>query len=164
MGRKDRLEIHEFDGKNSLRYWPQLFGVWSSIWRIVLVVLSKYMPLKVKNFLLRLTGADIGKDVSIGFAATFDLFQPDKISVGDNTIIGYDTVLLTHEALQDEMRTGPVKIGENVMLGARSIVLPGVEIGDNAKISAHSLVNRDVEEGEFVGGVPIEGLEDTEER
>ncbi|QKQ98152.1 acyltransferase [Candidatus Nanohaloarchaea archaeon] len=163
MGRKDRLEIHEFEGKNSLRYWPQIFGVTSSIWRIVLVVLSKYMPLKVKNFLLRLTGADIGENVSIGFAATLDLFQPDRISIGDNTIIGYDTVILTHEALQDEMRTGPVKVGENVMLGTRSIVLPGVEIGDGAKISAGSLVNRDVEEGEFVGGTPIRNLEDREE-
>lgn len=162
MGRKDRLEIHKFEGKNSLRYWPQVFGVFNSIWRIVLVVLSKYMPLKIKNFLLRLTGADIGKDVSIGFAATFDLFQPEMIFVGDNTIIGYDTVLLTHEALQDVMRTGPVNIGENVMVGARSIVLPGVEIGDDAKISANSLVNRDVKPGEFVGGVPIENLENKE--
>jgi len=53
-----------------------------------------------------------------------------------------------------ELRTGPVKVGKNVMIGANVTILPGVEIGDGAVVSACSLVNADVPAGALVGGVP----------
>lgn len=163
MTRKDRLEVYDFPGeRNSLRFWTGIFGYVRTFRNILLGTVSRYLPIRAKNFVLRRVGVDLGRNCSIAFDATMDLFRPDLISIGDNTIIGYDSVILTHEALQDEMRVGSVEIGENVMIGARCIVLPGVRIGDGAKISAGSLVNRDVEEGEFVGGVPIDNLEDRE--
>ena len=80
------------------------------------------------------------------------------ISVGDNTVIGNMTSILAHEFLVHEWRKGPVKIGKNVMIGAMTLVLPGVTIGDGATIAAYSLVNRNVEPGDFVGGVPIKTI------
>ncbi|WEL23560.1 acyltransferase [Candidatus Nanohalovita haloferacivicina] len=163
MSRKDRLEVHDFPGeKNSLRFWTDIFGYTRTFRNILLATVSRYLPIRAKNYTLRRVGVDLGSNCSIAFDATMDLFRPDLISIGDNTIVGYDSVILTHEALQDEMRIGEVEIGENVMIGARCIVLPGVKIGDGATVSAGSLVNRDVEEGEFVGGVPIENLGDRE--
>jgi acetyltransferase-like isoleucine patch superfamily enzyme len=81
------------------------------------------------------------------------------IEIGRNTTIGYGATILAHEATQKEFRTGKVEIGEDVLIGANTTVLPGVKIGDNATISANSLINRDVKEGEFVGGVPVEKIE-----
>jgi maltose O-acetyltransferase len=49
-----------------------------------------------------------------------------------------------------------------VYLGARSIVLPGVEIGDGAIIGAGSVVRRDVPAGTIVAGNPAEVVGDVE--
>ncbi len=100
----------------------------------------------------------LGKKVSIGLFAMFDIFFPEFIEIGEGSVIGYNTTILAHEFLVEEWKTGRVKIGRKVMIGANSTVLPGVEIGDNSKISAMSLVNRDIPEGAFAGGVPIKIL------
>jgi maltose O-acetyltransferase len=48
----------------------------------------------------------------------------------------------------------PIILEDNVWLGARTIVLPGVRIGRDAVVAAGSVVNKDVEAGTIVGGVP----------
>ena len=50
--------------------------------------------------------------------------------------------------------TGEVRIGDNVFLGQRSVILGGVTIGDGATVGAHAVVTRDVPPGAIVGGVP----------
>ena len=55
---------------------------------------------------------------------------------------------------QDNVRTAPVAIGDNVFIGARSLVLKGVEIGDNAVVGAGSVVTSDVPVNAVVAGVP----------
>jgi len=48
----------------------------------------------------------------------------------------------------------PVNIGENVWIGANSVVMPGVTIGNSAVIAASSIVTKDISEGVIVGGNP----------
>ena len=52
----------------------------------------------------------------------------------------------------------PIVIGENVWLGARVTVTPGVTIGDNVVVGANSVVTRDVAPGELVVGAPARPL------
>jgi len=87
------------------------------------------------------------------------VFWPERITLGDDAIVGYDATLLCHEFLQAEYRLGDVEIGDRAMIGAGAIVLPGVEIGDDAQVAANSLVVEDVPAGETVAGVPAEPLE-----
>jgi acetyltransferase-like isoleucine patch superfamily enzyme len=47
-----------------------------------------------------------------------------------------------------------VVIGNNVLIGSNSVILPGVTIGDGAIIAAGSVVIRDVESNSIVGGIP----------
>ena len=98
----------------------------------------------------------------MGLDAVFDVFFPEEITIGANSIIGYNTVILAHEYLQREWRKGPVVIGRNVVIGANCTILPGIIIGDGAVVSAMSLVNRDVSPGATVGGVPVRVLAEAE--
>ncbi len=52
------------------------------------------------------------------------------------------------------MRIGNVVIGNNVFIGADSVILPGVTIGDNVVVGANSTVSRDVPSNVVVAGSP----------
>lgn len=146
-------------GENSLKYWYQAQSPIRVVFNFLVIWLAKYMPsLATKRTLYRLAGMKVGEDVSVGLGVTFDIFFPELIEIGKNTVIGYDTLVLTHEFLQREWRKGKVRIGKDVMIGSRVLILPGVKIGDRATVSSYSLVNRDVKPGEFVGGIPIKSL------
>lgn len=120
-----------------------------------LFIIARYLPwFFIKNFLYRLAGVNIGRNVSVGLMAMFGIFYPEKIFIGDNTIIGYNAVILEHEFLVNGYRIGEVHIGKNVMIGACSVVLPGVNIGDNAVVAAGSVVTKDVPAKCFVVGNP----------
>jgi acetyltransferase-like isoleucine patch superfamily enzyme len=101
-------------------------------------------------------GIRIGRHVSVGLEVNMDVFFPEKIEIGDNSIIGFNSTILCHEFLVNEYRLGKVIIGKNVTIGANTTVLPGVTIADGSVVSAHSLVNSDV--SGFVGGVPARPL------
>jgi len=142
--------------KNSLLYWYKFKNPLKVMLNFIVIDVCKILPsLSIKRFLFRLIGVKVGRDVSFGLNAQLDIFFPELIDIGDNSIIGYNTTILCHEFLVEEFRKGPVKIGKNVLIGANTTILPGIIIGNNSRISAMSLVNEDVEANSFVGGVPI---------
>lgn len=144
---------------NSLVYWYKTVSAVKATRNGVVIMFARHVPsLAFKRWLYRTIGMKIGNHVSFAWHVTPDLFFPELIQVGDNTIIGYNTTILAHEYLLHEWRTGPVQIGANVTIGANCTVLPGVVIGDGAVISAMSLVNKDVPAGAIVGGIPIRPL------
>ena len=156
--RFDRLERHPTEGpRNSLWSWTDEKSVVRVVYNYVFVLVARLAPaLRVKNWALRRLGIEVGTGVSWGLEATPDVFWPERITLGDHCIVGYDATLLCHEFLQDEYRLGEVVVGERAMIGAGAIVLPGVEIGANAQVAANSLVTEDVPEGETWAGVPAE--------
>lgn len=48
----------------------------------------------------------------------------------------------------------PIRVGNNVWIGAQVCVLPGVTIGDNTVIGAGSVVNRDIPANVIAAGNP----------
>lgn len=160
-GRKTRLTSYPSpEGTNSLWLWRRRVPLWRVVRNFLVVYSCRYCAsFRVKNCLYRTLGIEVGAKAAVGMGVTMDVFFPQLISIGDNSIIGYDTVILAHEFLMEELRTGPVEIGKNVMIGANCTVLPGVRIGDGATVSACSLVNRDVPAGALAGGVPARILQ-----
>lgn len=153
--RMRRVEVFPSEGSNSLVKWYRIRNPLRVALNFIVIYTCRFLPsLALKRLLLRLIGMKVGKNVSIGLGATFDIFFPELIEIGDNSVIGYNAAILAHEFLVKEWRRGRVRLGKNVMLGARSLVLPGVEIGDNATVAAYSLVNRDIPPGAFAAGVP----------
>jgi acetyltransferase-like isoleucine patch superfamily enzyme len=160
--RKARLHIAPTPGPhNSLWYFPQVTGGHLRVARnAALIQLARYTPwLSVKRQIYHLLGAQIAPHAAVGLMVMLDIFFPQDIQIGEDTIIGYNSTILCHEFTRYEWRRGPVWIGRDVTIGANCTILPGVVIGDGATISAMSLVNKDVPPGAFVGGVPIRRIE-----
>jgi acetyltransferase-like isoleucine patch superfamily enzyme len=155
-GRHGRLTRHPTPGRrNSLRGWTDAKPVWRVVLNYLLVWVARIAPsLRVRRWALRRLGATVGDGVSWGLEATPDVFWPELITLGDDVVVGYDSVLLCHEFLQNEYRTGEVVVGDRAMIGAKAVVLPGVRIGADAEVAANSLVTRDVPDGATVAGVP----------
>lgn len=150
-----KLESFHSERSNSLLDWYRVKNPLRVVFNFILIYSARYMPsLRVKNFLYRLTGMKVGRNVAVGLGAVFDIFFPELIEIGDNCIIGYGVTVLAHEFLIKEWKTGRVKIGRNVLIGANTTVLAGVRIGDNTTVSACSLVNENIPADSFYAGVP----------
>jgi acetyltransferase-like isoleucine patch superfamily enzyme len=103
----------------------------------------------------------LGNDVDLakGVMITTD----GGIVIGDRTLIGYETCIFSSNHSippkgENIFGAGhvkkPVEIGNDVWIGARSIILPGVTIGNGAVVAAGSVVTKDVQENTIVAGVP----------
>lgn len=119
---------------------------------------------------------DYGENVYLGARSFVNVncvfLDSAEIRIGANALIGPAVQLLTAtHALraaerivaaenlapdQSPYRTHalPIKIGNNVWIGAGTIVLPGVTIGDNVTIGAGSIVSSDIPSDSLAFGQP----------
>ena len=133
---------------------------------------------KIRAFCGRLILKSCGNNVNIEKGAQFS----SEVTLGDNSGIGVNAqiapyvtigsdVMMGPECLiytsnhgmermglpmwrQKSSKTEPVVIGNDVWIGARVIILPGVHIGDGSVIGAGSVVTKDVEPYSIVAGNP----------
>ena len=156
---------YPFEGANSLWHVYKTVPFWKVVKNFIVIQLARYTPfLGMKNWLYtKFLGLKVGEQTSFALMVMLDVMFPEKISVGRNSVIGYNTTILAHEYLIKEYRLGPVEIGSEVMIGANSTILPGITIGDGAIVSAGTLVHKDVPAGAFVGGNPMRIIYSKEE-
>jgi acetyltransferase-like isoleucine patch superfamily enzyme len=160
-----RTSRYPVEGANSLWHVYKTVPFWKVVKNFVVIQLARYTPfLGVKNWLYRtFLHMKVGKHTSFALMVMPDVMFPERISVGINTVIGYNTTILAHEYLIHEYRLGDVVIGDEVLIGANSTILPGLSIGNGAIVSAGTLVHKDVPEGAFVGGNPMKVIYTKEE-
>jgi acetyltransferase-like isoleucine patch superfamily enzyme len=149
---------YQVDGPNSLWQIYRTVSRWKAVRNFICIQITRYSPsLQLKLWIYRhVLGMKVDEHAAFALMVMVDVFFPEKISVGRNTVIGYNTTILTHEYLIREYRLGEVKIGANVMIGANTTILPGVTIGDNAIVGAGSIVHKDVAADSFVAGNPLQ--------
>ena len=141
---------------------------------------SRRMPLakKLRGGGARMIGARLGSNVNIEHGAEFD----SRLVIGDNSSLGIDAEAFGPVRIGRNVMMGPecvsltrshrysrtdipmisqgcedyqpVSIGDDVWIGRRVIILPGVTVGDGAIIGAGAVVAKDVEPYAIVGGVP----------
>ncbi|MGV1055918.1 sugar O-acetyltransferase [Clostridium perfringens] len=115
-----------------------------------------------------------GKNVHFGNGvyANFNLTMVDDcdIFVGNNVLFGPNVTLSagTHP-IHPELRSKqaqyniPIHIGNNVWIGANSVILPGVNIGDNSVIGAGTIVTKDIPSNVIAVGNPCRVLREINE-
>ena len=103
----------------------------------------------------------VGDDVD--FAQGVLITTDGGLSIGDRTLIGYGTHILTRNhkipplpgrIFSSGHEARPVSIGEDVWIGAACTILPGAIIGDNSVIAAGSVVRGVIPPGSIAAGVP----------
>lgn len=106
--------------------------------------------------ILREYGASIGNNVVI-WTNKIDLGHAFLLTIGNNVTIS-DARILLHDASTKMAlkysRVGRVTIGDNVFIGADSIILPSITIGNNVVVGAGTVVTKDVPDNSVIVGNP----------
>jgi putative colanic acid biosynthesis acetyltransferase WcaF len=96
-----------------------------------------------------------------------NLYSLSEIELGPQSVIAQEAYLCTGTHDFDDPKkslvTARITIGQDVFVGARAFVMPGISIGDGAMVGACSLVTRDVEERTVVVGSPARFLRSTKD-
>lgn len=105
--------------------------------------------------------------------ANFNLTLVDDcdIYVGDSVMFGPNvTIAVAGHPIDPDLRRKvaqfniPVRIGNNVWIGAGAVILPGVTIGDNSVIGAGSIVTKDIPTNVVAVGNPCRVLREINDR
>lgn len=95
------------------------------------------------------------------------------VQLGDDVKISLDVQFVTHDGGMHVFRNldlspkadkfGRIIVGNNVFIGMRTIIMPNVKIGDNVVIGAGSVVTRDIPSNSVACGVPAKVISTIEE-
>jgi acetyltransferase-like isoleucine patch superfamily enzyme len=85
------------------------------------------------------------------------------VEIGEGTLIGSGAMIMDNDLHADlslgadsgvRPKARPIKIGRQVFIGARAIILKGVTIGDRAVVGAGAVVTKDVPADHIAAGNP----------
>lgn len=120
-------------------------------------------------------GAYYTKDCSIGRGSGLGInsYISGTVVIGEDVMMGPECRIYTVNHCTDNLEIPmcqqgvtverPVRIGNDVWIGARVMILPGVQVGCHAILAAGAVVTKDVPEYAIVGGVPARVIKDRRE-
>ena len=124
---------------------------------------TEYFGQKLSSFIIIEDGVDLGEDTFITAS--------NRIVIGRNSLFGrmvtvtdnsHGTTSIEDLSKAPHLRmvisNGEVVIGENVWIGDKATILPGVHIGNGAVVGANAVVTKDVPPFCVVGGIPAKVL------
>ncbi len=100
--------------------------------------------------------------------------QPELISIGNNVKIASGVVFVNHDIihtmLNDKFKenkfkpfVAPIKIDDNVMIGANTMIMPNVHICSDVIIAAGSIISKNIDLPGVWGGIPAKHIKSIEE-
>jgi acetyltransferase-like isoleucine patch superfamily enzyme len=126
------------------------------------VMRSGAMPVPLMRLVYLALGARLGANTySSGI-----ILDPRFVTLGGNCIVGQFALLVPHVIEGARLAHYPIRIGDNVTIGAHAVVLSDVEIGSNAIVATGAVVPKGarIGAGEVWGGVPARRLQPKEEK
>lgn len=90
-----------------------------------------------------------------------NITEPYLLETGKNVILGNGAAISGHKVERNVVTLARVEIGNDVLIGARAIIFPGVKIGDGAAVGANSVVTRGtvIKDGETWAGNPAKRVD-----
>ena len=141
------------------------------------IIIRKFKLMKIKcvlkNILYRIRGdytteklikigMKVGKNFKRLHGVILDPAHCWLITIGDNVTMAPNVHILAHDASTccelGYAKIGRVNIGNNVFIGASTIVLPNVTIGDNVIIGAGAVVTKNLESDGVYAGNPAKRI------
>lgn len=111
-----------------------------------------FIPVPIMRVFYLALGARLGENTySSGI-----IFDPIFVEIGSNCIVGQSALVIPHVIEGNRLAMYPVRIGNDVTVGANAVIMADVVIGDRAVVAAGAVVSKGsrIGEGEFWGGVP----------
>lgn len=110
---------------------------------------------------VRIFGMSLHPTVQFSLSAYFDRTYPKGVHVGAESWVALGATILTHDRTRGLYLD--TRVGERCFVGARSMLLPGVQVGDGCIVAAGAVVTKDVPSHCIVAGNPArvvrEGIE-----
>lgn len=107
-------------------------------------------------------GMKVGKNFKRLNGVILDPAHCWLIEIGDNVTMAPRVHVLCHDASTKQFlgytKIGRVTIGNNVFIGAESVIMPGATIGNNVIVGANSTVTRDIPDNTVVVGSPAKAI------
>ena len=130
---KEGIFKRDIEDKNYL-YWNirNIVKKWA-----LYITASNPFPWLKNRFTLRFFGVKIGKKC----ICDNSWISSEFVSIGNNVIIGMNSTLLSFGIEQDTFILRKIIVEDNVLIGAKCVLLPGTHLKRNAKLSAHSYTN-----------------------
>lgn len=150
------------------RYLPQppLLGSRFGHWLRAICARNIFLKCGKNIRIARYADFGSGKAIEIGDNSnlSYNSWIANDTIIGKNVMIARDVIILSvnHEfdntdvpmIAQGHTKPEPVVIGDDVWIGARAIILPGVKINSHSIVGAGSIVTKQVPEGAIVAGNP----------
>jgi len=120
----------------------------------------------------RSIGVNLGDNVHFyGMPSGMFGTEPWLITIGNNVHITSGCTFVTHDGgtlilrkeIPDLEWTAPITIGNDVYIGIRSIILPGVNIGNRVIIGAGSIVSKNIPDNSVAVGSPARVIKTVDE-
>lgn len=118
------------------------------------LIRPKIIPVPLLKMVYLMLGAKLGKNTF----CSGTILDPIFFSAGYNTIIGEDSCLFAHAIEGAHLSHKAIRLGDNVTIGAKSILMAGVEVGNNSIVAAGSVVSKNtvIGKNEIWGGNPAQ--------
>ena len=130
---------------------------------------------RLRPAIWKMTGCNVGKNVSMGYDIYYDVHNANLITIEDDVWVASRTLILCHKRdLSNYYKyvsynslgyiKSPVTLKKGCVIGMGAIIMPGVSVGEGAIVGAGSLVVRDVPAWTIVTGNPAKVVKELKDK